>query len=128
MDMQGALRARLLNQTAAGTRVYWVTRPQASARPAITLQTISGGRPRTYAGLQGFRDSRVQMDIWAATYAEARSVAEAAIAALEPIKTISNGIIFDSIFFDSERDILERVGTTDIHRTSIDLIVWHQPA
>lgn len=128
MDMQGALRARLLNQTAAGTRVYWLSRPQTSALPAITLQTIAGGRPRTYDGLQAFRDTRVQMDIWAASYAEARSVAEAAIGALEPIKTTSNGVIFDSIFFDSESDALERVGTTDIHRTSIDLIVWHQPA
>ena len=127
MDMQGALRARLVGQTAAGSRVYWLDRPQGTALPAITLQTISGGRPQTYSGFQGWRESRVQLDVWAATYAEARSILEAAIAALAPLGT-SNGIHFDRTDFESERDNTERLETLLIYRTGIDLIVRHSPA
>lgn len=127
MDVQGALRARLLGATAAGQRVYWVTRPQATALPAITLQTITGDRPRTFGGLQPTRSPRIQVDAWAESYAGARAIIEAIVATLEPKET-SNGITFDAIFFESERDFIERQGTTDIYRTSIDLIVWHHPA
>jgi hypothetical protein len=127
MDMHVALRARLLGATAAGQRVYWVTRPQSSALPAITLQTVSGGYPQTYDGLQATRSPRIQLDAWAASHSEARAIIAAAVAELAPKET-SNGVVFDSIQFDGERDFVERVGTTDIYRTSVDLIVWHHPA
>lgn len=126
MDMQGALRARLLGATPAAQRVYWVTRPQASALPAITLQTLSGAYPQTYSGLQATRETRVQMDAWAASHAEASAIAAAAVTALQP-KATTNGVRFDAIHFEGERDFIERAGTTDIYRTSIDLIVWHYP-
>jgi hypothetical protein len=127
MDLQGALRARLLGATAAGQRVYWVQRPQASALPAITLQTVTGDYPKTYDGLEATRSPRIQMDAWAATYAEARAICAAVIAELATKET-SNGIVFDNIQFDGERDFLETQGTTQIYRTSVDLIVWHHPA
>jgi hypothetical protein len=127
VDVQGALRARLLGETPASDRVYWLNRPQASALPSITLQTISGDYPQTYDGLQSTRSPRIQLDAWAASYAEARAVCAAAITALAP-KGTSNGIVFDNTQFESERDFLEREGTTDIYRTSVDLIVWHHPA
>lgn len=126
--MQAALRARLLGATAAGQNVYWVTRPQASALPAITLQTITGDHPQTYGGLQATRTTRVQLDAWAASYGAARSIIGEVIAALAPAKVASNGIIFDQIQFESERDFIESIGTADVYRTSVDLIVWHYPA
>ena len=128
MDMQGSLRARLLSATPASTRVYWVSRPQASELPSITLQTLSGDRPQTHEGMQATRSTRVQLDYWAGTYAAARAGMDAAIAALDDRHVASNGTVFDAIFFEGERDFVERVGTTDIYRTSIDLIVWHYPA
>lgn len=128
MDMQAALRARLLGVTAAGQAVYWVTRPQASALPSITLQTISGDHPQTYDGLQETRTTRVQLDAWADSYSAARAIVGEVIAALAPAKLTSNGIVFDQIQFEGERDFIDRVGTADIYRTSVDLIVWHYPA
>lgn len=130
--MQGALRARLLGATAAGSRIYWLERPQGTALPAITLQTISGDRPQTYTALQAWRESRVQLDVWAASYAEARAILEAAITALAPLGT-SNGIRFDRTDFEGERDRAEFDGnsqfaTATIYRTGIDLIVRHAPA
>ncbi len=124
MDMQGALRSRLLGATAAATRVYWMDRPQASTLPAITLQTVTGERPQTYGGFQDTRFSRVQMDIWATSYAEARAILEAAVAAIAP-RIIANGITFDRMQFEGERDLLERLETQTIYRTSIDLMIWH---
>lgn len=132
MDMQAALRARLVGQTAAGGQVHWLTRPQGDDLPAITLQTVSGDRPRTYGGIQDWRESRVQLDIWAASYGAARSILEAAIAALSP-KVVENGVFFDTTSFENERDYAEfdrnsSLATTTIYRTGIDLIVRHSPA
>lgn len=128
MDMQGALRARLVAAaTAAGARVHWLERPQGGALPAITLQTISGDRPQHMAGFQGTRTARVQLDAWAERYETARAIVEAAVAALAP-KQSGNGIAFGRMFFEGERDFTERLETHLVYRTSIDLIVWHAPA
>lgn len=127
MDMQAALRARLLGQTSAASRVSWVDRPQGSSLPAITLQTISSDRPRTYNGMQSLRLSRVQLDAWGASYAEARAVYEAAVAALLP-RVTSNGVFFDHIDFESEADSSESLETKTVYRTRVDLLVWHSPA
>lgn len=128
MQMYGALRARLVGQTGAGTKVYWLDRPQGTALPAITLQTISADRPRTYNGMQGLRLSRVQMDVWANDYDEGRTVFEAAVAELIPSRLEANGIFFDHINFEGEADLTERLETKLIYRTRVDLLVWHQPA
>lgn len=128
MDMQAALRARLVAAaTLAGSRVYWLDRPQGTDLPSITLQTVSGDRPQHMAGFQGTRSSRVQMDVWAASYSAARQIMDAAVAAIAP-KNTSNGIEFGRTFFEDERDFTERLETQTIYRTSVDLIVWHSPA
>lgn len=124
MDMQGALRARITGaNTSAGTRVYWVDRPQAAALPAVTLQIITDLRPQHLKGFNELRDTRVQIDCWAATYAAVTALKEAVLAAVVPLNT-SNGIRFDRAIIDGERDLGERVETQFIHRASVDLMVW----
>lgn len=127
MDMQKALRARLLAASPVNVlvaqRVDWVDRPQASALPAITLQTISDSRPQHLKGFQALRDTRVQVDCWGATYQQVSVLREAVIAALVPENT-GNGIRFDRTLVDGVRDLGERTDIQFIHRTSIDLIVW----
>jgi hypothetical protein len=127
-DLQAGLRTRLLANatvaTAVGTRVTWVDRPQASALPAIVLQTISDPRPAHLKGHDGSRMTRVQMDVFAATYAAALSLARAAIAALKDPATVS-GKVFGKTFVDGQRDLSEDVGGTLVHRQSVDLLVWH---
>lgn len=128
MDMQGGLRARLLAsaqvQAAAGTRIYWVQRPQTSALPAITLQTISDGRPEHLKGQDGARETRVQMDVWAATYAAALSLARAAIAAVTG-PAVTDGKRFGNTRVDGQRDLGEDVNNTFVHRQSVDLLIRH---
>jgi hypothetical protein len=128
MDMQGSLRARLVAAaTAAGARVYWVERPQGSDLPSITLQTISGDRPQTYDGFQGWRETRVQADAWGTSYGEATGIREALIAAAAVLETV-NGVRFDRTEFENERDGLEQLETGPVYRAGIDLLVRHAPA
>ena len=128
MDMQAALRARLVTaSTEAGPRVYWVDRPQGSDLPSITLQTISGDRPQTYDGFQGWRETRVQADAWATSYGQATSIREALIAAASALET-TNGVRFDRTDFENERDGLEQLETGQVYRAGIDLLVRHAPA
>lgn len=128
MDMAGALRARLLAAPAViaqvGQRVYWVDRPQSSALPAITLQTVSELRPQHMGGFDGLSDVRVQVDIWAATYADTKAIAEDVIAALIPAHT-ANGIRFERSFLEMMRDLGERLETQFVHRTSIDFLIHY---
>lgn len=128
MDMQGALRARLVAAaTGAGSRIYWVDRPQGSDLPSITLQTISGDRPQTYEGFQGWRETRVQTDAWARSYAAATSIREALIAAASVRESVS-GVRFDRAEFENERDGSEQLETGLVYRAGIDLLVRHAPA
>lgn len=124
MDMQGALRARITGaSTTAGTRVYWVDRPQAAALPAVTLQIISDFREQHLKGFQSIRETRVQIDCWAASYAAVAALKEAVLAAVVPENT-ANGIRFHRAIIDGERDLGERTETQFIHRASVDLMVF----
>lgn len=129
MDMEGALRARIVAlATAAAARVYWVDRPQGTNLPSVTLQVVTGDYSPTYNnGLQTFRSPRVQLDAWATTYAGAKAIVDAIIAGLTAKQT-GNGIYFDQIEFEGERDGLESVAGVSVYRRGIDLIVWHSPA
>ena len=131
MDWQAALRARLVAAAPVtalvGSRIYWVDRPQASALPAITLQTISDDRPQHMKGFIGLNPARVQVDLWTASYGAAADLAEKVIAALAPADT-ANGIRFERAFVDGKRDLGERVETQFIHRASIDFIIHHAAA
>lgn len=127
-DLQAGIRTRLLEDAtvsaAVGTRVTWVDRPQASALPAIVLQTVSDPRPAHLKDYDGARMTRVQMDVFATRYATALSIARAAIAALKAPANVS-GKMFGGTFVDGQRDLAEDVGGTLVHRQSVDLMVWH---
>jgi hypothetical protein len=129
--MQAALRARLTTAAPVtalvGQRVYWMDRPQGSALPAITLQTITEGRPQHMKGFQDLRSSRVQVDIWGTSFGQVRQISDAVIVALAPAQA-GNGISFERTFIDSIRDLGERTETQFLHRTSIDLIIHHTTA
>lgn len=142
MDMRGALKARLTNAPSVAELVatftpdsnpvprpaiFWLSRAPRSNLPAITLQMISGDRPQTYDGFQGWREPRVQMNVWASSLEQAAEVLDAAVRVLAPRET-SNGIKFDAMGFENEGDSTDDTSTTTIYRTRIDLLVRHEPA
>ncbi len=131
MDMEGALRARLLAATPVvafvADRIYWEDRPQDKTLPDITLAIIDDARPQTMDGFQSFRPTQVQIDVRAADFAQKKALAETVIAAVTPPATV-NGVRFGRAADIRPRSLNERTETQFIHRTVIDLIIWHSPA
>lgn len=140
MDMRGALAARLLNASAvtsllasytpngssARKAVYWLTRPQLSGLPAITLQMISGDQPQYLKGFEK-QTSRIQLDAWALTTTVAASIVDASKAALAP-GGVYSGVRFGRMFFEAEIDFEESLENIDVYRVKIDLIFNHEAA
>jgi hypothetical protein len=129
VDLQSGIRARLLADgtvaAAVAARIDWGERKQGASMPAIVLQTISDPRPVHLKDYQETRSTLIQMDVYALTYAQALTIARAAIAVLKVPATLS-GKIFGACFVDGQRDTVEPLGTTNVHRQSVDLLVWHK--
>lgn len=131
MDWQAALLARLRAAAGVtalvGTKTYWENAPQGTARPYVTLLDVTQFRPQTLNewDLEG---ARVQVDVWANTYASKQAIMEAVLAALVPGVT-SNGHRFQRADVAlGPRDIPERDGDTILYRKSADVIIHHSPA
>jgi len=122
MDMEGALRARLLAAAPVaalvGARIYWEDRPQGSVLPAITLSLPVDGRDQHMGGFQSVRDVQLQVDVWARSFAEKKALKEAVIAALTPAHT-GNGIRFQAATRIDALSLNERVETQMIFRDMI---------
>lgn len=128
MSMSAALRDRLKAAGVAKGSVYRDERTQGSTLPAVVLLVVSDPRPSTHDGRQALRETRVQVDCMAASRGEADEIAEAVIATAEQPGIVS-GVRFSRAFVDSSRTRSDKPasgGTTFI--TSLDLMVWHQPA
>jgi hypothetical protein len=125
--IQSALRSILLaDATVTGlvsTRVDWGWRPQGSALPALTLNTVSDPRPKMMSGAQLTRETIVQIDAWGLTYASVRNAANAAIAALTAQD--KDSIRFLGFFVDSDRDLTEQTDSGQVFRVSVDVRVIH---
>ncbi len=130
MNMEAALRARLLAAAPVialvGQRVTWVERPQGAALPAITLQNVTDERAQNFSGFDGLQPGYVQVDVWALTYASAKALKEAVIAALVPAG--SQGDTRFTRGFVSAQDLSERTDTQFIYRHSIDLTFHYATA
>lgn len=127
-NMQTALTARLLAAAGvtaiAGTRQHWNVVPQATAYPCLRLQTISDPRPQHLGDYDGARQTRVQVDCFARSYAQARALAEAVIADMAQPATVS-GVRFGRTRAEGPRDLGEQTPEGFIHRMSVDLLIEH---
>ncbi|MFC5371400.1 DUF3168 domain-containing protein [Brevundimonas faecalis] len=123
--MEEAISNLLLgNATVAGMvgdRVNWAARPGVDL-PAITLHRITGQRDATMSGRTGLVRSTVQIDIWGATYSQAKKLARAVVPALPQ----TPGATLQGVFINSESDSFEGEDPTPLYRTRIDISVWHQ--
>ena len=132
MGLETALSARLLNdaayKAAMSGRIDWMRRPGRTL-PATTLQIISDPRPQHMKGFQT-RQTRVQIDIWAASPKQAAELREMAIAILVPAAQIE-GVRFQRAAIANIRPGMEQEGATEgqpqgeLYRESIDFIFTH---
>lgn len=128
MDWQAALLAKVRAAAGVtalvGTKSYWENAPQGTARPYVTLLDLTAGRPQHLTGFD-LEPSRIQIDVWATTYASKQAIMEAVLAVLVPGGT-SNGHKFSRADVAlGPRDLPERDGDTIIYRKSADLIIYH---
>lgn len=108
-------------------RIHWTHVPQGSALPYLRLQTISDPRPQHLRGYHGSQNTRVRVDVFAKTYAQARSLAIAVIAAVAEPVTVG-GVKFGRVKVEGPRDLGEETSSGFVHRLSLDLLVEHSLA
>ena len=134
MSFEAAVAKRLLDDAAVKalvqSRVDWMRRPGRQL-PACTMQIVSDARPQHYKGFQGVRQTRVQVDCWSATFADAIALRDAVIAALVPGATVA-GVRFDRAAVASVRPGFDGDGTAsegqphgELYREIIDFIFLH---
>lgn len=128
--MQTALTTLLLPVAELGGRINWVYSPrQGEAYPYSVLRVISWGQGYTSCGAQNYADTRVQIDVWGNSYAQATEAAQAVKALLSGYQGSVSGIKFQGIFLDRYSDSAdENTGSeTLLYRVLQDyLIHWSQ--
>jgi hypothetical protein len=133
LPLEEGLRAFLKADSAitalVGSRIDWNVRPQASGLPAVVLHRITGRRDYTMGGRSGLVDSVVQIDCWGSTYAAAKAVSRAVVLRLDELRLPPY-----QAFVEDERDTFDQApapgadGSTEFHRASLDVRVWHSEA
>lgn len=132
--MQEAFRALLLADGGIAAvvdsdprRIAWGMRPRGTALPAVALHLIDGIPDYAMEGPSGLEQARVQADCWGNTYASATLLSRAVKSVLSGLSATQDGIHFQGVFIDSERDLQDE-GTDaedELFRVSIDFQVWH---
>ena len=122
-SFEAALIGRLLADSGVaalvGNRITWVQRPQETALPAITLQTITAPLGQTMDGIQETQQATVQVDCWATRHASGAALRDAVIAALIPAAEF-DGVKFQRAFIPSRREGGEQGSNGFIYRQRID--------
>lgn len=85
--LEEGLYTHLMNQSAVtdliSTRLYPLIVPQDADLPAVAYQRITGAPAHSHEGPSGLARARIQLTIVAASYSEAKAVAEAVRQALD---------------------------------------------
>lgn len=108
-------------------RIYPQTIPQDIALPAIAYQRISGVREYSHGGPSQLAHPRFQFTCQAATYAAAKSLANAVRAALSGYRGTmggAGGVVVGGCFMVNEVDGFELPGETNVVR--LDIVIWHE--
>lgn len=124
--MEEILTALLLAEpsitTKVAQRITWNVRKQGAPTPAIVLTKVSGTPSYTNDG-ESISETRVQIDCWAAKYADA-------VEASRAVKALLSGYSSEDlqgVFLESERQSFESGSEASerFHRVSLDFLIWH---
>jgi hypothetical protein len=128
--MEGALidliKADSFIGAVVGARVYPLRLPQGSAMPAIVSTRVSGQPLYADDGEVGLQSARVQVDVWATTYTQAKDLAQLVRARLSAFSGVHDGVNISYIMLDEERDLSESGANASEYRmrVAMDFIVW----
>lgn len=110
----------------AGDRIYPNALPQGVTYPAIRYQRISTARRYAIDAKQETAMSRLQIDCYATTLAEALSLADAARAALDFYTGTAGGTSIDRIYTEGERADYEDDPEPAVHRQMLEFMVHYE--
>src|SRR3954465_14422579 len=86
-------------------RIYFVVAAQNEWRPRIVLTLVSAQSGHTFQGRGGYVIGRMQIDVLAPTYPEAKALAKAALDALDGFTGTIDSTVIDYIETEEARDI-----------------------
>ena len=115
MTVQEQFFTLMSNATQALDRVYPLVAPDGALRPYIVFQRISANAQNILSGASGLTNTRLQVDVYATTYAQAQGIA-AAIDALMAGWSVQNVSIMSQDFYEPD---------AKLHRVSSDYSTWH---
>ena len=116
--IQQQLFTLLSGSTEAGARVFPLIAPDGVPRPYIVYQRVAAVTENVLSGDAGLTNTRIQIDTFGDTYAQAQTVA-AAIIALMDGWSVQNVNLMSQDFFEPD---------TKLHRCSMDFSIWHSSA
>ncbi len=106
--------------------VYPLAIPQGVALPALTYQIISTTRDQTHSGASGLVTSRVQIDVFANTYADVEAIGDLVAAWLKNGRPTIGPVSVQHSRLSNEFDEYDSV--TGEYRRIIDALITYQEA
>lgn len=115
-----------VNTLIAG-RMYPLAMPQGERMPAVVYQRISGPRVQAHDGPSGLAHPRFQFACIAATYAAAKTLANALRVAIDGYQDTIGSVKVDAILVENEIDLYnyESSELATSYTVLVDAIVWH---
>lgn len=102
-----AIHGRLADATSAGYRVYPEVLPQNPTYPAVTYNIIDNVPTHCMGRDAAITRTRVQVDSWGVSYADAHTLANEVAARLSRYKGAVEGVIVSDCLLDNATDVYE---------------------
>ena len=109
-------------------RINFSLAPQGEEFPQIGIAKTSGPRVHSHSGSSGLAHPRYQFHCWAATYAAAKSLADALRLVMDGYKGAMGGESIGAVLFLDEGDVLEIAAGNEaqrLHGIRQDYTIWH---
>lgn len=107
-----------------GTRIYPLHRPEKSTLPAVTFRRISTVRESAMGSDTNVVQVRYQLDAYASTVLEAKSVQDQIRAAFQRYRGTSAGVVVQDTFIEGQAADYDPVA--NIHRLTLDVLLVHE--
>lgn len=108
-----------------GDRIYPVIRPQGSPTPCVVYNGFAPEQVMTTSGRANLAGKRLQLDVYAKTYPEAKAIEAAVNDRLIGFSGVIGDVEFQGIFDNGGRgDGFEHTAPDQLFRVSTDYLVW----
>jgi len=128
MTIEAGIFAHLIGNAGVralvATRIYPLLVPQDVELPAIAYQRISGPRDHAHDGPSGLALARVQLTFVATSYDGAKSLAEAARAAMDGFSGVMGEMTVGACLLSNEMDQWAVAHEAPVVRH--DYLIWYQ--